>query len=324
MTVPRDVVFLLVPRFSMIALYGALEPLRVANRFAGDAFSWRFVSETGEAVAASNGIPVSVTGGLPVLGRPAMVVVMASYEHEAGLSRAMLSTMRRLAHQHVLLAGIDTGPFLLAEAGVLDQYRATCHWESLPGFRENYPHVVVRQSLFEFDRERLTCAGGAASIDMMLEWISRQAGQAIARQVADQLVHFRGTEPAGQGLSRLPARTRFGTDHAQVLAAIALMEDNLEEPLPAGRIAQGAGLGLRSLERVFLKEVGQRPMGFYREIRLERAAHLLAYSKLGIRDVAVATGFSSLPLFSRIFRTRYGLSPTRWRRQLSTGEMPRP
>ncbi|MGL4528550.1 MAG: GlxA family transcriptional regulator, partial [Aestuariivirga sp.] len=57
-----DVSFLLVPKFSMIALYGALEPLRVANRFAGPTFSWRFFSEDGATVSASNDIPVSVSG----------------------------------------------------------------------------------------------------------------------------------------------------------------------------------------------------------------------------------------------------------------------
>jgi len=75
-----EVVFLLVPRFSMIALYGALEPLRVANRFAGPTFSWRFVSADGEPVAASNDIPVLVSGGLVAIGRPDMLVVSASYE----------------------------------------------------------------------------------------------------------------------------------------------------------------------------------------------------------------------------------------------------
>ena len=74
-----DVAFLLVPKFSMIALYGALEPLRVANRFAGPVFSWRFVSADGQPVAASNDIPVSVSGGLNDIGRPAMAVVSASY-----------------------------------------------------------------------------------------------------------------------------------------------------------------------------------------------------------------------------------------------------
>ncbi len=134
-----DVAFLLVPRFSMIALYGALEPLRVANRFAGEAFSWRFVSADGQPVAASNGIPVSVSGNLAEIGRPAMAVVSASYEPEQGTTRPMLAAIRKLARAKALLCGIDTGPFLLARAGVLDGYRATCHWESLPGFRESFP-----------------------------------------------------------------------------------------------------------------------------------------------------------------------------------------
>ena len=136
-----DIAFLLVPKFSMIALFGALEPLRVANRFAGPTFAWRFVSADGQPVAASNEIPVSVSGGLSDLGRPDMAVLSASYEPEKGISRPMLSAIRRLARNRIPLAAMDTAPFLLAEAGVLDGYRATCHWESLPGFRESYPRV---------------------------------------------------------------------------------------------------------------------------------------------------------------------------------------
>ena len=52
----------------MIALFSALEPLRVANRFAGDIFSWRFASIDGNAVSASNSIPVSVSSGLDGIG----------------------------------------------------------------------------------------------------------------------------------------------------------------------------------------------------------------------------------------------------------------
>ena len=85
-----DVVFHLVPRFSMISLYGALEPLRVANRFAGRKFSWRFVSAEGQPVSASNDIPVSVSGRLADLSRPAMVVVCASYEPEQGVNKPAL------------------------------------------------------------------------------------------------------------------------------------------------------------------------------------------------------------------------------------------
>lgn len=303
-----DVVFLLVPKFSMIALYGALEPLRVANRFAGPTFSWRFVSVDGLPVAASNDIPVSVSGTLADVGTPDMAVISASYEPEKGVTRPMLAAIKALARRRVLMAAIDTGPFLLAEAGVLDDYRATCHWESLPGFRESYPRVLAEQSLYVTDRDRMTCAGGAAAIDMMLDWIGRLLGRPLAVMVADQLVHFRSMEAPTQ--ARLPAAARYGTTDARLLKIITAMEEQGEDPLDAAALAQVAGISVRQMERLFHDVLKERPMGFYLKLRLEKAERLITYSAMSIREIAVACGFSSLPLFSRSFRTRYGKPPS--------------
>lgn len=303
-----DAVFVLVPRFSMIALYGAVEPLRVANRFAEDSFSWRFVSADGAPVAASNGIPVSVSGNLADIGRPSVVVFCASYEPERAVGRPMSTAIRKLARGGVLTAAIDTGPFLLARAGVLDGYRATCHWESLPGFRESFPAVQVTETLVEVDRDRMTCAGGSAAIDMMLAWIGARMGQGLAVMVADQLLHYRGREEAGP--ARLSAQARYNTRDRRLLAAIAAMEAQVEEPLSAAAIAKLAGLSLRQLERLFHMELGERPMGFYQRLRLERAERLLTYSQMSVRDVSLACGFSTLSQFSRAFRTRYGKPPS--------------
>lgn len=306
-----EVVFHLVPRFSMISLYGALEPLRIANRFVGPMFSWRFVSIDGEPVSASNDISVSVSGKFAELERPDMVVVCASYEPDVGVTKPAIAGLRKLAAKKVILAGIDTGPFLLARAGVLDGYRATCHWESLPGFRESFPRVNVLQSLYEVDRERLTSAGGSAAIDMMLDWIRQKVGREIAVTVADQLVHSRF---AGQpNESRLPAEARYATTDARLLSCISLMEENTEEPCDIAALAAKAGVSIRQLERLFAHSLKRRPMGFYLDLRLDRAERLINYSKMGVREVALATGFSSLPLFSRSFKKRFGSSPSKLR-----------
>ena len=310
-----DVSFVLVPRFSMIALYGAVEPLRVANRFAGEAFSWRFVSADGAPVAASNGIPVSVGGDLGSLGKPAMAVFAASYEHEAGVTRAMMAAVRKLARQKVMLAAFDTGPFLLARAGALDGYRATCHWESLPGFRESFPQVTATESLYEQDRDRLTSAGGAATIDMMLGWIGGLMGQGLAVTVADQLIHFRGGEDLRQ--VRTPAQFHHATRDPRLLVIISAMEQHMEEPLAAEELAAQAGLSTRSMERLFRDQLKARPMGFYRRMRLARAEQLLNYSPMSVRDVSLATGFSTLAEFSRAFRAWRGQPPSALRRSVS-------
>jgi AraC family carnitine catabolism transcriptional activator len=297
----------------MISLYGALETLRVANRFAERKFSWRFVSAGGEPVSASNDMPVSVSGRLADLGRPAMVVVCASYEPEQGATRAELAAIRKLSARKVLLAGIDTGSFILARAGALDGYRATCHWETLPGFRESFPKVIATQALFEVDRDRLTCAGGSSAIDMMLEWIRQLLGHEIAVTVADLLVHSRFAEQPNE--VRIPAAARYGTTDARILSCIAFMEEQLEEPRNVEELANRAGVSVRQLERLFAMTLKKRPMGFYLDLRLERAERLINYSLMTIREVAVATGFSALSQFSRGFKLKYGQSPSKWRKK---------
>jgi len=302
----RAVAFVLVPKFSMIALYGAMEPLRVANRFKADAFSWRFLSVDGEPVAASNGIPVSVSGPVSQVGSPDLTLFCASYEPQAAMTRAVLGALHKLARKGGIIGGMDTAPFLMAEAGVLDGHRATCHWESLPGFRESYPSVEAGQSLYVIDRKRMTCAGGAAAIDMMLAWIGQIHGKALSVQVADQLVHFR----SGAEEARAPAGARYGTSDARVLAVIAAMEANVEEPLRADALAAAAGVSSRQLERLFAAQLGKTPARFYLDLRLERAERLITYSEMSMRDVALATGFSSPALFSRAFREKYGKPPS--------------
>lgn len=308
----QDVVFVLLPKFSMIALYGALEPMRLTNRLAGPAFSWRFVSVDGEPVAASNEIPVSVSGPLKDIGRPNLVIFCASYEPERQLSRPLLAEVRRLARRGVWLGGVDTGPFVLAAAGVLDGYRATCHWESLPGFRETYDAVRATNEIYEIDRNRLTCAGGAAAIDMMLDHIAASHGRRVSVAVADQLVHFRFTD--GSGAARLPADVRYQLDEPRVLRIVEAMEQNVEEPLGTGELAAAGGLSVRQMERLFATNLGTAPRRFYQRLRLERAERLLNYSHMSVTDVAMACGFPCLEHFTRSYRARFGLPPSKHRR----------
>jgi AraC family carnitine catabolism transcriptional activator len=306
-----SVVFHLVPRFSMISLYGALEPLRVANRFAPDSFDWYFASLDGGPVTASNDIPVTASLKLADVKRPALLAICASYDPEKPARKPVLNAIRRLAAAKVQLAGIDTGPFFLGWAGVLDGYRATCHWESYPGFRESFPGVSCSPSLFEIDRDRMSCAGGSTSIDMMLAWIRGRLGNSVATAVADQLVHSRSPDP--MDVQRVAAPDRFGVDDQRLLAAIRLMEQQVEEPCVAQELAAAAGLSQRQFERLFRLKLGERPMALYLRLRLERAGRLLSYSALPVQEVAVATGFASLPQFSRAFRRQFGMPPTAWR-----------
>jgi transcriptional regulator GlxA family with amidase domain len=88
------------------------------------------------------------------------------------------------------------------------------------------------------------------------------------------------------------------------------MEEHLEDVVPLSHIALAIGLSERQLERLFRQQLRATPVGFYRQLRLERAQRLLTYSRMTIRDVALACGFSSLAEFSRVFKARFGSTPS--------------
>jgi AraC family carnitine catabolism transcriptional activator len=305
---PRRIGFLLLPKFSMMAFVSAVEPLRVANRFGGALYRWEVLSETGEPVTASNGMSLVADASLATTGRYSTVIVCAGFAPETHFSRRMGAWLRRLDHEGVTLGAMDTGSFLLARAGLLDGYRATTHWESLDSFRERFPRVEVEAGLFVFDRNRLTCAGGTAALDMMLHLIRLQHGHRLAVAVADQFVYTRIRDARDR--QRMEPQSRLGVFRSELARVVSLMEEHLEDPLTIEQISEAAGVSLRQLERLFQRHFRCTPRRYYLDLRLQRARSLLQYTDMPVFEIALACGFGSSAHFSRSYREWAGKPPS--------------
>jgi transcriptional regulator GlxA family with amidase domain len=112
----------------------------------------------------------------------------------------------------------------------------------------------------------------------------------------------------------MPLRLRTGIQNELVLSAIAVMEERVEERLRMTDLAARLRVSADKLERVFQSEVGIAPTSYYRQLRLRRAADLLAHSRLSVREVALACGFSNMSSFARAFRDFKGQPPSAMRR----------
>jgi transcriptional regulator GlxA family with amidase domain len=189
---------------------------------------------------------------------------------------------------------------------LLAGYRATIHWEMMESFRETFTDIEVTDSLFEIDRNRLTCAGEAASADMILTMLANWHGPEVAGQAAAQVLHTRVRLPAEPQAS---AALKLGTRNRYLLKAITLMEKAGEDLIDIEDIAKQAGCSRRQLERIFSDKTGYSPVLYYRNMRLDRARHLLTETDLPHAEIAVACGFESLSGFSAAFRRRFGTSP---------------
>lgn len=307
-TLPQRMEFLLVPDFSMMAFTASIEPLRVANRMAGRVlYTWGTVSVDGGPVTASNGVPVMADAAIGARPAPGIAIVCAGLRAERFREPAATAWLRGLARSGTMLGGVCTGALVLARAGLLDGYRCTIHWENMEGFVEEFPGQDITATMFEIDRDRLTCSGGTAPLDMMVHLIARDHGEALAVAVAEQMLHVQVRHPGDP--QRMSLQYRTGISHPKLLAAIAAMEAHLEAPLPLDELAGQVGLSPRQLERLFRLHIGRPPSRYYQELRLKRARLLLLQTPMPVIQVAVACGFASASHFTQCYRTQFGRSP---------------
>ncbi|MFM9845228.1 MAG: GlxA family transcriptional regulator [Dongiaceae bacterium] len=314
--------FLLLPEFPMYALIPAVEALRIANQNSGKKlYSWHFFSADGKPVKAGNGMTMPVEAAVAAVPWFPTVFVCAGNHPTQHFSKRMLNWLRRLARHGATLGGIDTGTFALAAAGLVNDHKVTLHWEAMNSFRDQYPHIATSEQLYVIDRDRITCAGGIATLDLMLHLIARRhgpgLGQIVANGFAAQRIR-RDSEP-----QRLLAQHLSGDSHSPFTRILHDMEENLKTPLPARELARRAGISVRALTRILRDRVGESPMRYYLKVRLQAARNSLFYSDIPIQDVAISCGFSSPEVLSRSFRVHFGMSPREFRQQVASEQLRR-
>jgi len=238
---PQKIGFLLLNEFSLLAFASAIEPLRAANRQSNkQLFNWVISSASGAPAVASNGVEVRVDGNAAALQDCKMVFVCSGVNVRDNTDKNILNLIRRLDRNGAVIGAICTGTYVMAAAGLLDGRRCTIHWENIDGLSEEFPELDITNDLFEVDGTRVTCSGGTASLDMMLNLITQAHGAALATEVSDQFIHDRIREPTDR--QRMELRSRLGVSHPKLLAVVKTMEDNLEEPLAQTDIARMTNL----------------------------------------------------------------------------------
>ncbi|WP_163270095.1 GlxA family transcriptional regulator [Chelativorans alearense] len=309
----RQFAFLLVDRFSMFSLAAAIDTFRSANRLLDrDFYRWITVSADGEAVMASNGLPIKVDYAVADLPAADILFVCVGLATEFPGKSKVLAALRSWGRQGRALGAIAAGSLLLAEAGQLDGHRCTIHWENRAGFKERFPEIECTGNVYEIDRKRYTCAGVTTSIDLMLEIVRADFGNGLVNEVANQFQHERVRSPIDR--QRIGPERDLAGKSEKLQRIVALMAENLDEPFSAVELAKSAGLSVRQVERLFLRHLGMTPGRYYMRLRLERARELLRQTNMSILDVAIATGFTSHSYFAQSYRLQFGRPPSDERR----------
>ncbi len=221
--------------------------------------------------------------------------------------------VRRLARESRRVASVCTGACILASAGLLDGRRATTHWRWADHLAAQYPRVRVDPApIFVNDGNVYTSAGVTSALDLTLALIEEDHGPDLARQVARHQVTYlqRPGDQAQMSMFTAPPPPSDGLVK-RVVDHIAAHPD---ADLTTATLAAGAGVSERHLTRLFLKHFDRTPGRYVRMARTEAAAHLLVSTSLPMATVAARCGFGTAETLRQAFVDRYGIPPSRYRR----------
>lgn len=307
----------LLPGFSLMAFAATVEPLRSANLMREiELYRWIYLSPDSDDVTSSGGLAIA-TQPLPIDRDVPFnaIILCGGLGCERYRNRALTNFLRRAHRAGCRIGSVSTASFILARAGLLQDHRCTVHWDYLPAFIEAFPEIDVSNDLFIIDRNILTCAGGIAALDMMLQLIRQQHGPQLAALISDQFIH--GGLRQARGAQRMELPQRLGTTAPQVAQAVALMESHIETPLSVAAMTERLHVSIRQLERLFHDAFALTPARYYLNLRLDAARKLLQLSSLSVLDVALASGFVSASHFAKTYRLHFGRAPKLERRQAS-------
>ena len=94
-------------------------------------------------------------------------------------------------------------------------------------------------------------------------------------------------------------------------------EDHYSEKISLDQIAENMYLSPFYISRIFKRETGDTPIRHLINIRLEKAKELLENGFDGsIQEVAAEVGYDDVYHFSKLFKKRFGMPPSKIRRLL--------
>jgi transcriptional regulator GlxA family with amidase domain len=312
---PLDIDLLVLPETNLILIASVIEPLRGANRISGsELYRWRLFTLDGSPVETTSLIPVPASGGFKLTTETTPLFVLASYNWRRSATQALKMQLSQTARHRSMIAGIESGSWLLAEASLLDNVSAAVHWEDSEDFALAYPQVRAVKDRFVIDGKRITTAGSMPTIDLMLEIIRRRQGYSLALEVSRLFIYEPATVHGAAELS--PSTAGLRLRDPRVAQAVRLMEDHIEQPLILTRLARRIGISARHLQALFQDDFGAPPHVHYLALRLNAARRKVIETKASFAEIAAATGFNSASAFSRSYRASFSESPSGTRRRL--------
>lgn len=256
------------------------------------------------------GLEISAPVNLKILESAGTILIPGWRGNSEPPPPDLIKALVRAHKRGARLLSICSGVFVLAATGLLNGRKATTHWRYCDALQTAYPDIDVQPDVLYVDEGQiLTSAGSAAGLDLCLHLVRRDWGSKIANTVAKRLVL-----PAHREGGQVQYIERPVAEPSNSLSPVLdWARAHLDEPLDLERLADRAGMSIRTLSRRFKSVTGLSPGSWVQQERARLAADLLEQSDLSVEQIAFASGFNSANALRYQFRDWIGTSPQNYR-----------
>jgi transcriptional regulator GlxA family with amidase domain len=216
--------------------------------------------------------------------------------------------------QGARIAGINSGIFWAAEAGILNGGRATTYWRHLREFQKRYPNIQWQANQASVEHEGIYSSNGQnASMDLSLHLLEKFCGPSLAAGLARDITSDsrRIYDLNLINIAGFRQHRDLGIHRAQ-----DWLDDHYTESIELQSLAKKIGMSKRTFIRHFQKATGELPSRYLQRLRVEAAKHQLGNTEDSIKTIGMGVGYRDISSFSKVFKSLADVTPREFRSRL--------
>jgi len=131
---------------------------------------------------------------------------------------------------------------------------------------------------------------------------------------------YRSNILLGKYANNLASESALQNNHPSIEKAKRYMEENFNKNFSIEHLAKKVCTSKFHFSRIFKKEIGITCTEYLNKVRITKAKNLLKNDQLSISEICFLTGFNDLTYFGKVFKTLEGVSPSTYRKNLTTNQ----
>lgn len=274
----------------------------------------QLVSKDGKPVTCHSGLSLQATCAAEAITEADIIYLPALWRNPIPQIHTHQNILPWLQHHHAngaILAGVSTGCYFLAEAGLLNNKPATTHWYYFDDFQQRYPLVELKRKYFITRAENIFCTGSVNSLaDLTIHFIQRYFSRDIATHVER---HFFHEIRLAYGGARSFIEMESAHPDEEIMRAQMWLQENFASDINLQMLAEKFEMSPRNFNRRFRAATGRSPLDFLQNTRIDNARELLQTSNLGVAEVMHQVGYTDAKHFNRLFKKYIGTTPSQYR-----------